>query len=217
MKKRTAMFVLLMVAGGLLFAQSAKAAKTEKAKSGGNAIKSGNVMIGGKFESILEFGDTRQYQGGTELTNVSANTFRFMIAGEAGYFVFDGLEFGLHLAFQYLDQTNIENPSTYARSFTVFPGVQTGYFFETGGIFVPYGKATATYLYTNTNGSGTVTEYSGVQLRPEAGVNLFVKDNISLEAGLYLSYTYRVVLGSSPESSSSTLGGGINVGVNFFL
>ncbi|MEJ2664730.1 MAG: outer membrane beta-barrel protein [Spirochaetia bacterium] len=205
MKKRTILLLLVLFCCTTIFAQSDR------------DIKSGDFMLGGRLVGTFEFGNYAQYSDGEEISGSMYNTFLFNIIGEAGYFIIDGLEVGPSIGFSYSDTTNADDASTYSRSTQLLLGVQAGYFFEIGEIFVPFIKASIYYLYINTDSSGTISEYGGFRVIPEGGINLFLNNNVALEASIYFSYESRILFDSSPESSYSRLGYGLSLGVNIFL
>jgi hypothetical protein len=205
MKKKFALSLFFLLLGAFLFAQSKK------------AIKTGDFMIGAQLSSAVALGNYNQQLGGAEVSGSLTNTFTFNILGEAGYFILDGLEIGPTIIFSYADYTNAGDPSLFTRTVQIGLGAQAGYFFEIGGTVVPFVEATINYLFTHQYAAGTITEYSGFTLTPEAGINLFVSDNIALEASLRFSYTNRIRVGSSPEQSSTSITIGLSLGMNVFF
>ena len=173
----------------------------------------GNWFFGADAGVSFTSSNTKFEFDGEELDG-EIKTSVFSVTPSANYFVIDNLAIGLDLGFS-SSTTKFEgdgdDEEDKSNSFMVIPN---GTYFFGEGTTRPYIGAGAGIM--STGGEEDASKFSGLAIKGQGGVAIFIRDNVAVNIGLeYLNTKLSNKEESDFKTKTSTFG--VGVGFNIFL
>lgn len=185
MKKITLLFAIL--AAGTYVAT----AQTEK----------GKIIISGQSNLNFSSVNTKIYYDKEKVGDFGRTTSINLTAG-AGYFVIDNLAIGLDAGLNFAQYKEEGEDAEKSTTISLIPGLT--YYFPLEGQVKPYINAGAGYSF-NSSGNTDDDKASGLLYGGNAGVAVFLKDNLSIDLGV--GYTQAILKSKSDRKMEARTGG----------